>query len=112
MDSTVTKNIKTFQPHLSIRQLDVDDLFILQILGSGSRLVDASIKLGLSQPAITQRIHKIEGALNCPILDRSRRGTFLTLKGKDVCDAAKTVLLSLEFLCKSSSENRTSTEVA
>jgi DNA-binding transcriptional LysR family regulator len=87
-----------FRMHLGIRQLDVDDLYLLQVLGQGSRLVDAASQLGLTQPAITQRVRKIEGALECAIVDKSFRGTRLTGRGRVVCAAAEEVLLSLEQL--------------
>ena len=86
------------KPNLNLRQLDVDDLYLLFLLGSGLRLVDASSKLGLTQPAITQRIRKIETAIGCSIIDRSVRGTKLTERGFDICKVAGEVLHSLEAL--------------
>ncbi|MCX6123391.1 MAG: LysR family transcriptional regulator [Proteobacteria bacterium] len=89
---------KLVRPDISLRQLDVDDLYIMLYLGRGNRLVDAAAKLGLTQPAITQRIHKIERATGCSLMDRSFRGTRLTAQGQQVCNAASDVLQSLEVM--------------
>jgi DNA-binding transcriptional LysR family regulator len=68
-----------------LRNLDIDDLYLLSFLGDGKRLTDAARALRLSQPAITQRIHKIENSLKIDILERSARATRLTEQGLHVC---------------------------
>lgn len=79
-----------------LRYLDVDDIYLLSLLGDGKRLTDSAKALSLSQPAITQRIHKIEQALGVALLERSVRGTFLTERGLFICRSASDALQELE----------------
>lgn len=79
-----------------LRHLDVDDLYLLSYLGDGKRLADAARSLSLSQPAITQRIHKIEQALGFDVLERASRITRLTEQGLYVCRRASEAVSYLE----------------
>lgn len=79
-----------------LRHLDVDDLYLLSFLGDGKRLADSARALSLSQPAITQRVHKIEQAMGFDLLERSLRGTRLTERGLFVCRRASEAIVSLE----------------
>lgn len=79
-----------------LRHLDVDDLYLLSFLGDGKRLADAARSLSLSQPAITQRIHKIEQALSVDILERTSRVTRLTEAGLHVCRRSSDAVSCLE----------------
>lgn len=80
----------------ALRLLDIDDLYLLSHLGKGLRLIDVAKRLRLSQPAITQRVHKIEGAFGIDLIDRSFRGTKLTDKGGQFCHRASVALAVLE----------------
>ena len=86
------------EPVAKLRHLDVDDLYLMSFLSQGLRLVDAAKRLSLTQPAITQRIHKIEQALGIELLDRNIRGTRLSLKGQVVCKASHDAVEMLEKL--------------
>jgi hypothetical protein len=86
------------EPHHQLRYLDVDDLYLMSFLANGSRLVDAARQLSLTQPAITQRVHKIEQALGLELLDRRFRGTCLSEKGRSVCKYALEAIQQLERL--------------
>jgi DNA-binding transcriptional LysR family regulator len=79
-----------------LRHLDADDLYLLAYLGDGRRLADAARALRLSQPAITQRIHKIESALGFDVLEPNVRVTRLTEQGVFVCYQASLALKQLE----------------
>lgn len=79
-----------------LRHLDVDDLYLLSFLSEGKRLADAARSLSLSQPAITQRIHKIEQALGVGVLERSSRATRLTEEGLQICQLAGEAMFFLE----------------
>lgn len=79
-----------------LRHLDVDDLYLLTFLGEGKRLADVARALSLSQPAITQRVHKIEQTLNIALLERSSRGTRITETGLSICRHAREAMLQLE----------------
>lgn len=79
-----------------LRHLDVDDLYLLTFLGEGKRLADVARALSLSQPAITQRVHKIEQTLGLALLERSSRGTRLTESGLSMCRHAREAMVQLE----------------
>ena len=82
----------------TLRHLDVDDFYLLKLLGQGLRLTDAAKALSLSQPAITQRIYKIENALSTQILDRTSRTTLLTEKGIAMCQKFSKIIEQVENL--------------
>ena len=66
-----------------LRFLSVDDLVILKFLSASPLLTVTSIaeKMHLSQPAVSQRIRKMEGALGEKLIERSGRGIKLTIFG-------------------------------
>jgi predicted transcriptional regulator len=68
-----------------IRHLDMDDLILLGNLLHGDTLAASARKLGVTQPAITQRIRKIEGVFGDNLLVKSGRSLKLTNKGRAVC---------------------------
>lgn len=82
--------------NVKLRHLDVDDLYLLRLLGDGKRLADGARALSLSQPAITQRIHKMEEALGFNLLERNIRGTNLTEQGLAICRNARDAIRNLE----------------
>jgi len=84
----------------ALRQLDVDDFYLMRLLGEGKRLIDVARTLSLSQPAITQRVYKIENSLGFAILDRSKRSTSLTDEGLEICLKMAKVTEFLETLEK------------
>lgn len=79
-----------------LRHLDVDDIYLLMLLGEGKKLADVARALSLSQPAITQRVHKIEQTLSISIMERSSRGTRLTGIGLAICRRAGDAMVQLE----------------
>lgn len=87
---------RDFSINVKLRHLDVDDLYLLRLLGDGKRLADGARALSLTQPAITHRIHKMEEALGVSLLERSIRGTNLTHQGLAICQAARDAIRNLE----------------
>ena len=67
-----------------LRHLDFDDLFLLTHLLDGYTIAATAKQLGLTQPAITQRVRKIERVWNSPILKKVGRHVRLTDEGKKV----------------------------
>jgi len=62
-----------------LRFLSVDDLLILVYLAKDHLSVtDVAAKLKLTQPAVTQRIRKMEEAFGSKIIERKGRGIELT----------------------------------
>src|SRR5690606_17953602 len=75
-----------------LRLLDFDDLFLLGHLLDGETVAATARHLGLTQPAITQRIRKIERVFGQPILQKAGRHVKLTPHGFEVCNRAADAL--------------------
>ncbi len=75
-----------------LRLLDFDDLFLLGHLLEGNTIAATAKLLGLTQPAITQRVRKIERVFEEPILQKAGRHVKLTPSGHAVCVKAADAL--------------------
>lgn len=71
-----------------LRFLNFDDLFLLQLLLDGSTVTATAQRLGLTQPAVTQRLRKIEGIFGCKLMQRAGRRVRLTDEGRALCERA------------------------
>lgn len=71
---------------------DLDSLeLLLQIAATGS-LGRAAVAHGISQPAVSARVHGMERLVGFPLLERSARGSTLTPAGALLADWARDVL--------------------
>lgn len=75
-----------------LRLLDFDDLFLLGHLLEGNTIAATAKQLGLTQPAITQRVRKIERVFGETILKKAGRHVRLTKEGRAICDKAADAL--------------------
>jgi DNA-binding transcriptional LysR family regulator len=75
-----------------LRLLDFDDLYLLRHLLEGQTLAATARRLGLTQPAVTQRVRKIERVFEGAILERVGRNVRLTPEGRAVCAKAASAL--------------------
>ncbi len=75
-----------------LRLLDFDDLYLLGHLLEGNTIAATAKLLGLTQPAITQRVRKIERVFEEPILQKAGRHVKLTPAGHAVCVKAADAL--------------------
>lgn len=71
-----------------LRHLDFDDLFLLSHLLSGKTIAATARQLGLTQPAVTQRVRKIERVFQEQILQKVGRHVRLTREGLAICHRA------------------------
>ena len=62
--------------------IDSTELRILHTLAATGSLTSTAQALGLSQPAVSQRIKRVESRLEVPLLERSGRGIRLTPAGQ------------------------------
>ncbi|MCC9620553.1 LysR substrate-binding domain-containing protein [Thalassospira sp. MA62] len=74
---------------MSQRPLDLGWLRIFEAVGRLGSLTQAASELGLSQPAVTYQIKRIEDQLGVSLLQRSRGGSRLTAAGKTLFDAVQ-----------------------
>jgi DNA-binding transcriptional LysR family regulator len=72
----------------NLRHLDFDDLFLLSHLLSGKTIAATARQLGLTQPAVTQRVRKIERVFEEQILQKVGRHVRLTREGLAICHRA------------------------
>ena len=80
-----------------LRFLSVDDLLILMHLSrSGLSVTEVAGKLKLTQPAVTQRIRKMEDAFGQKLIERKGRGVQLTHFGLEQAERATAALAALQ----------------
>lgn len=88
-----------------LRLLDFDDLFLLRHLLDGNTIAATAKQLGLTQPAITQRVRKIERVFGEAILQKAGRHVRLTKEGRAVCvKAADALALMREVTAETAGE--------
>jgi DNA-binding transcriptional LysR family regulator len=76
----------------SLRLLDVDDLIILSRLAHGDSQREIALVLRLTQPAICQRMRKMEAIFGAKITKLSGKYSVLTERGKQIAETAKAAL--------------------
>jgi DNA-binding transcriptional LysR family regulator len=75
-----------------LRLLGFDDLFLLRLLLEGSTITSTARQLALTQPAVSQRMRKIEGIFRCRLTSRTGRRVRLTDEGRALCNRAAAAL--------------------
>lgn len=86
----------------SIRQsdqlgaIDSTELRILHALATTGSLTAAAASLGLSQPAVSQRIKRVETRLAVPLIERQGRGIRLTTAGNILAEHGRTVVAEID----------------
>ncbi|WP_053385429.1 LysR family transcriptional regulator [Leucobacter celer] len=76
--------------------IDSTELRILHALATTGSLTAAAGSLGLSQPAVSQRIKRVETRLAVPLIERSGRGIRLTPAGRILADHGRTVVAEID----------------
>ena len=76
--------------------IDSTELRILHALATTGSLTAAAASLGLSQPAVSQRIKRIETRLSVPLIERSGRGIRLTPAGEILAEHGRTVVAEID----------------
>lgn len=80
---------------MKLRGLDVDDFLILALLGDGYSVTKTAAHLNLTQPAVTQRIRKMENFLGFKIVYRTGRGVLVSKDAITMSIACKKALIIL-----------------
>ncbi|HEY8371199.1 MAG TPA: LysR family transcriptional regulator [Pseudonocardiaceae bacterium] len=80
-------------PHLEIRHLRV-----LRVIADTGSLTQAAVRLGLTQPALTSQLKRIERMVGGRLFERTRSGVHPTPYGKVVLEAARGVLAGVDHL--------------
>ena len=75
--------------------LDLRDLELLEALETNQTLTASAQKLHVSQPALSQRLVRLEQRLGAPLFDRTGRRLVVTPAGKRMIQAARIALFEL-----------------
>jgi len=78
-----------------MNDLDVRDLELLEALENNRTLTASAQKLHVSQPALSQRLIRLEQRLGTPLFDRAGRRLVVTPAGKRMLQAARITLHEL-----------------
>lgn len=65
--------------------MDTKDCTILKTLAEENNITYAARRLFMTQPALSERIKKLEKEFNCPIINRQARGGGVYLSGAASC---------------------------
>jgi len=85
------------KPSSWLRSLDVEDFYILALMHQGIRCGQVAKILGLSFPAISQRVKKIDLLFNKTVFERGpQRGVYLTDVGTELALKASEAIGILE----------------
>lgn len=90
--------IKSRTKKQSFRCLDFDDLHILVGTLNGETQCSMGKRLSLSSAAVTQRVRKIESALNVKVVEEHRAGLYciITEDGRKLGQLSKKILELVE----------------
>ncbi|MEW1678848.1 LysR substrate-binding domain-containing protein [Streptomyces noursei] len=83
---------------LPLRTPDLESLRLLVLVADLGSLGRAAERLRISQPSASRRLSTLERGLGLVLLDRTRRGSRLTLAGQVVTGHARSVLAELDDL--------------
>jgi len=83
---------------MKLRGLDIDDLFVLVMLGDDISVTEIGKRLNITQPAVSQRITKIKNITEINPVMRFSRHLKMTSAGKTLAEAA---LQALDALLRS-----------
>ena len=74
------------------------ELRLLAVVGDAHSLSGAAKRLGISQPAVSQRARELEKKCGCTLFDRGVYTTCLTSNGERIANQAQRVLDEYERL--------------
>lgn len=80
---------------MKLRGLDIDDLFVLVMLGDDISVTEIGKRLNITQPAVSQRITKIKSITEINPVMRFSRHLKMTSAGKTLAKAALQALNAL-----------------
>ena len=78
--------------------MNIEHLYTFQAVATLGSFSEVAKKLGISQPAVSFQIQKLEQELGMRLIDRSQRAIMLTAAGKRLLSFAETVDIEREHL--------------
>ncbi len=86
----------TLSPLASTFDLDSPTLRVIAAIAEYGSITRAAAVLGLSQPAVSQQLRRVEGRIGMPLVSRAGRGIRLTDAGEVLARHAGVVLAALD----------------
>lgn len=84
--------------------LRIDDIDYFLAVAAHGKVRRAAAELGVSQPAITQGLQRLERELGFPLFERSSRGMELTAVAESFCERTRILRASLEDAIKEAAD--------
>lgn len=78
------------------RSFDVHDLDVIRAIADNRSITAAAEALGMSQPAVSQQLHRLERRVGLPLVERVGRGVRLTEAGRIMSRHAPAVTTALD----------------
>ncbi|MGC4890539.1 LysR family transcriptional regulator [Micromonospora sp. DT227] len=91
--------------------IDVRHLRAISVVAEVGSVTGAAARLGLSQPALTAQLHRIEEMVGGPLFVRSRTGMQPTELGKQVLSRARVVLAEVDALVDDFGDKRRASDL-
>jgi DNA-binding transcriptional LysR family regulator len=85
-------------PRLSPHVPDLETLEVLLAVAATGSFGQTAAQRGVSQPAISARVRRMEALVGVPLIERGARGSSLTPAGALVADWARDVLSAAQTL--------------
>lgn len=85
-------------------RVDIHHLRLVVTVAETGSITAAATRLGVSQPALSAQIARIEQALGCAVFVRSRQGVALTSAGEMVVERSRSILDSVDQLVTDAAE--------
>lgn len=92
--------MSTTRPVEPYDSIDSTELRIVHGLSETGSLTQVATLLGLSQPAVSQRLKRLEQRLDVPLIERHGRGVRLTQAGEILASHGKTVVAEIDAALK------------
>lgn len=89
-------NVTLKQTPVPYDSIDSTEFRILYALATTGSLTQVANQLGLSQPAISQRIKRLENRLSVPLIERQGRGVRLTQAGEILAEHGRIVVSEID----------------
>jgi DNA-binding transcriptional LysR family regulator len=86
--------------------MDIDDVRTFVAVVEAGSVSRAAAELNLTQPAVTRRVQRLEGAVGASLLDRRQRPFSLTEVGRDALERCRRLLSTAEGLTSLARDSR------
>lgn len=76
--------VERSETEMECRKLDITDALVLRFLLRQHTFAEIAVELGMTAPAVTQRMRKLERVFGCEITEAEGRRRLLTPHGQEI----------------------------